>query len=132
MNFKFDPKRIQLNLLILISVFAMFSFGIVPMLIGYVVSSALAYLVSMIYVKRELNHYIKHQLSDFTSSLIFGSIFGLALWLIHFLISNKYLLLSTQLITGGILYLLYIRLFYADTFFNVRNKIFSTAKSLIK
>jgi len=115
--------------LILTSVFVSFQYGIIAMLVGYVISCTIAYLISILYLKKDLNHFIKHQISDFVNSMIFGATLALLLWLIHFLISNKYILLSTQLLSGVIAYLLFIRFFYTNTFFSVRNQLLLSIKS---
>jgi len=115
--------------LILTSVFVSFQYGIIAMLLGYVISCTIAYLISILYLKKDLNHFIKHQISDFVNSMIFGATLALLLWLIHFLISNKYILLSTQLLSGVIAYLLFIRFFYTNTFFSVRNQLLLSIKS---
>ena len=115
--------------LILISVFISFQYGIIAMLVGYVISCTIAYLISILYLKKDLNHFIKHQLSDFVNSLLFGAGLALVLWIFHFIISNKYVLLTTQLLIGSIIYIIFIRFFYKDTFFKVRSQLLLSIKS---
>lgn len=115
--------------MILASVLICFHYGIIAMLTGYVIACFIAYLVSILYLKKDLNHFIKHQLSDFVMTLIFGASLGFFLWLFHFFITNNYVLLSSQLVSGGIVYLLVIRFFYKDTFFKVRDQLLMSTKS---
>jgi len=115
--------------LIIASVLVSFRFGIVAMLVGYVISCAIAYLVSVLYLKKDLHHYIKHQLSDFVNSMLFGAGMAFGIWLIQFLISNKYFLLSTQLVCAAIIYFGYIRFFQTETYYKVLNQVQSSIKS---
>jgi len=116
--------------LIIASVLVSFQFGIIAMLVGYAISCAIAYLISVLYLKKDLHHYIKHQLSDFVNSMLFGVGIAFVIWLIQFLISNKYFLLSTQLVCAAIIYFGYIRLFQTDTYYKALDQVQSSLKSL--
>lgn len=102
--------------LILASVLVCFKFGISAMLIGYVVASYISYLISILYLKREINHYIKHQISDFIKPLLIGIAIGVCCYAVSFLINNTYILLAVQLLTAFVLYLLSIKLFYNEIY----------------
>jgi len=102
--------------LILLSVVACFSFGIISMLWGYIFASTLAYLISILYLKTELKHYIKHQMLDFLGCFIVGLIIALSAFSLSYLITNNHILLVSQLITSTLLYVLCIRYFYKDLY----------------
>lgn len=100
------------KVLILISVFALFSFGIIALLWGYVVASTIAYLISILYLKKDLQHFVKHQISDFIGTLGFGILIGICAYGLSFLIQDMKLLLASQIVLSAILYFLGIRLFF--------------------
>lgn len=102
--------------LILLSVVLSFHFGIVAMLWGFAFSSFVAYAVSTLYLKKELTHYIKHQFRDFTQTILIGIFIAAATFSLSYLIQNNYILLASQIILAGILYLLSIKLFFSDLF----------------
>ena len=94
--------------LIVISVLVCFQYGIPMMLIGYIFACFTSYLVSVFYLKKHSNHYVKHQLFDILPNLILGVTLGLIAFSFSFLISNYYLLLATQGTTVLVLYISYI------------------------
>ncbi len=98
--------------LILISVFVCFQWGIMPMLAGYIVSCYAAYGISMFFIKSNLTHYIRHQITDFAGYIGIGILVAACNFGISFLISDYYLLLTAQLVVSGILYLICMKLFY--------------------
>ena len=102
--------------LILLSVFFSFKFGIISMLWGYVLASTLAYLISILCLKTELKHYIKHQIFDFFGCIGVGSIVAICAFSLSYFIDNNHLLLISQIILSCILYLLCIRLLYIDLY----------------
>ena len=104
------------KILILISVFSMFNFGINAMLWGYAVSSAIALSVAIFYLKKNLNHYIKHQFVDFTGTIVFGLIIALASFCLTFFIHNLKFLFFLQVTTTGIIYFLGVKLFYKELY----------------
>lgn len=98
--------------LILLSVVICFDFGIFPMLWGYAIATFIAYLVSILYLKSNITHYIKHQISDFTGSIIVGVFIALCDYGLSFLIQNNHILLASQVLLSAILYFFCIKLFY--------------------
>lgn len=102
--------------LILLSVVICFDFGIFPMLWGYALASFIAYLVSILYLKSNITHYIKHQISDFTGSIIVGVFIAICDFGLSFLIQNNYILLVSQVLLSAILYFFCIKLFYNDLY----------------
>jgi len=102
--------------LILLSVVLCFNFGVIAMLWGYAMACFIAYLISILYLKKDLKHYIRHQLADFLGCVSIGLVIAACAYGLSFLIYNNYLLLATQIILSGILYILSIRLFYTELY----------------
>jgi len=102
--------------LILVSVFLMFKVGIIGLLWGYVVSSTIAYLVAVLYLKKELSHFIKHQLFDFIGTILFGIILALVIFSLKFLINDLIVLFVTQIAVTVIIYFLGVKLFYKEIY----------------
>lgn len=102
--------------LILLSVAVCFHFGIIAMLWGYVLACYMAYFISILFLKKDLNHFIKHQIYDYIGSIGIGLFIAACDYSISFLIHNYHLLLGTQVLISGILYILSIKLFYRDLF----------------
>lgn len=104
--------------LILLSVVICFHFGIIYMLWGYAFSCFIAYLISILYLKSNLNHFIKHQITDFIGCISIGVVIAVCAFGLSFLIHNNYFLLSVQIMLSGILYLLSIKLFFKELYNN--------------
>ena len=115
---------------ILLSVVICFKFGFIAMLWGYVMACSLAFLISTIYIKQELGHYLKHQISDFTTTILIGVFIAICAYGLSFLIKNNHLLLASQIAISGLLYLLSIKLFfnnlYAEVFQFIKKKVATT------
>lgn len=125
--------RIELikKALILVSVFICFQWGIMMMLVGYILACYIAFGISILYIKKDLKHYIKHQIVDFLGYLVIGIVIAASNFGISFLIENIYLLLFTQLAVSGIIYLGCIRVFYNELFTQALNFVLSQ-KNLFK
>jgi teichuronic acid exporter len=102
--------------LILSSVFICFHFGIIAMLVGYVFACFISFVISILYLKKDLNHYIKNQLSDFISCIGVGLFIAACDFGLSFLIHNNHVLFGAQIVTSGILYILSIKLFYKELY----------------
>jgi len=102
--------------LILLSVVLCFRFGIIAMLWGYVMACFIAYVISILYLKTDLKHYIKHQITDFIGCIGIGIGIAACDFALSFLIHNNHLLLGIQVITSGILYIFSIKLFYKELY----------------
>ena len=109
--------------LILLSVFFCFRWGIIAMLTGYIAACFVAYVISMFFVKNNLNHYIKHQISDFLGCIGIGLLIAGVNFGISQLIENIYILLTMQLVASGVIYLVSVRFFYNPLFQQVLNLI---------
>lgn len=102
--------------LILLSVAICFHYGIIAMLWGYVFACFMAYIISILYIKTDLNHFIKHQINDYIGSIVVGLIIAACDYSLSFFIQNFHLLLGTQIILSAILYISSIYLFYNDLY----------------
>lgn len=105
------------KILILLSVIVSFHFGIISMLWSYVIACFIAYLISILYLKKDLNHFIKHQLNDFIVCIIIGIIISICAYGFSFFIHNNYLLLGIQISFSSIFYVLSIK-FIQPTLYN--------------
>lgn len=101
---------------ILLSVVICFKFGFMAMLWGYVIACFIAFLISTIYLKKELQHYFKHQMVDFSTTIIIGVLIAICAFGLSFIIKNNHLLLGSQIAVSAILYLLSIKLFFNDLY----------------
>ena len=102
---------------IVLSVIICFKFGFIVMLWGYVTACIFSFLISTVYLKRDLNHFFKHQFLDFIGCILIGVASAFCAYILSSFISNNRVLLATQIITSAILYILSIKLFFND-FFN--------------
>lgn len=109
--------------LILLSVVISFRFGIFAMLLGNVFANFVSYLMSVLFLKNNLNHYIKHQIADFTSCVFVAFFIAFCAFSLSFVIENYYLLLASQILLSIILYVAVIKLFY--------NEIYSKSKDYV-
>lgn len=109
------------KVLTLLSVVICFQYGIIAMLWGYVFSCFISYLVSVLYLKSNIEHFVKHQINDFLGCLAVGLIIALCVFGISFLISNFYLLFALQILLAITLYIICIKLFYNDLYNSVLN-----------
>lgn len=105
---------------ILLSVVICFKFGFIAMLWGYVLSSFFAFVVSTVYLKIELKHFLKHQMLDFVNCIVVGIIIAVCVYCLSLFISNSQILLATQIILSAILYFLIIYFFYNDLYTEIK------------
>jgi len=113
--------RIELikKALILLSVVICFNFGFIVMLWGYILACFIAYLMSILYIKSDLNHYVKHQLFDFLGCIGIGTFIAICAFGLSFLINNNHVLLGSQIILSAILYIFSIKLFFNDLYIQI-------------
>ena len=102
--------------LILVSLLFTFSFGIITMLWGYAAASIISYLISIIYLKKEITHYIKHQVLDFIQSFIFGLLIAALITIIGLATDKSILILPIQITAAAIVYILILKQFYNDLY----------------
>jgi O-antigen/teichoic acid export membrane protein len=109
------------KILILISILVFFKFGIIAMLFGYIIVSFIAFLISIYSLKKEIGHFIKHQIDDILFSFLIGFVIAIIIYLLSYLFKNDYLLLVSQVIVSALLYIIGVRLFFKELFVNVVN-----------
>jgi O-antigen/teichoic acid export membrane protein len=108
--------------LILISLVFCFQYGISSMLIGLIIATYLSYFISIVYIRKVLALKLRSQFSDILPNLLLSILLGGVTAIFAYLsISNNLLLVSIQIVTAGIMYLLMVRFIYPEIFFNALN-----------
>ena len=97
------------KILIIFSVFFSFKFGVITMLWGYVMASFIAYLISVIYIKRDITHYIKNQITDLFPAFSIGLLTAIPAYLLSYVIVNNYLLISVQFVVVLCIYVFSVK-----------------------
>lgn len=95
--------------LILLSVLFCFQFGVITMLWGYVLASFVAHLISVVYVKRDIQHFIKNQITDLFPGFLVGLFTAIPAFLLSFVISNNHLLILAQFVIVSIIYVFSVK-----------------------
>ncbi len=116
--------RIELikKTLILISLGVCFQYGISKMLIGLIIATYLSYFISIIYIKKVLGLKLHSQFADILPNLLLSILLGCVIGALAYVsISSNLLLVSVQIVTAGIIYLLIVRFIYPEIFFNALN-----------
>lgn len=102
------------KIFISISIIACFPFGIKIMLAGFVAANYLAYLFSMVSIKRSLNHFYRHQIGDLLKTLFISACIGAITWFINYLdIKTIYKLIIQTIVFLG-LYWVAIKIFFPN------------------
>lgn len=114
--------------LILISIIICFQWGIKAMLIGFIAANFVSYLFSMIYIKKSLFHYFRHQLSDLTSRLFIAILCGTMIFLLSNLNLSTTLLLLIQSFVFLLIYLILNRFIFPNEFKEILQKILSMTR----
>lgn len=122
-----SKKTLQLELikkgLIIISILLCFAYGIISMLIGFVIASFISYVVSMAFIKKNLKYLFKQQLSDICPSLFvatFVSSFIFLLKKMPFIENNFFILLIIQSIVAFIIYIILLFIFKKELFNKIK------------
>lgn len=118
-NLTFKLELIK-KALILASVLACFRFGIITMLWGYVLACFISYLVSVVYIKKVIRHYIKNQITDLFSGLLIGTLIAIVAYSLSFVIINNYLLLFAQLVVAVCVYIIVVKKIQPELYNQVR------------
>jgi O-antigen/teichoic acid export membrane protein len=114
--------------LILISIIICFQWGIKAMLIGFIAANFVSYLFSMIYIKKSLFHYFRHQLSDLTSRLFIAILCGTMIFLLSNLNLSTTLQLLIQSFVFLLIYLILNRFIFPNEFKEILQKILSRTR----
>jgi O-antigen/teichoic acid export membrane protein len=119
-------KSLQLELikkgLIVISIFVCFIYGIVTMLIGFVIANYIAYGVSMFFIRENLDYKFKQQFLDIFPSFIVSILVSAVIFLVKgFLPSHEFwILLIIQTAIALTIYFLIVFIFYNTLFQRIR------------
>jgi len=118
--------------LILLSVVSLFSLGSKIMIAGYVLACWIGYFITMVEVKREINHYWKNQLKDILPAAGIGLLIALIIKAISFLHLTDIVLLIIEMAVAGIIYIISIRLFYRNIYATISSLATKTIKTLLR
>lgn len=94
---------------ILISIVICFRWGIIAMLIGYALVNWLVFFISMLLIKKHVEHYWRNQLTDILPGIIIGVLAAALSFSLSFIIPHQLLLLVVQGIAAVALYVFYIK-----------------------
>lgn len=111
-------------ILISIVVSLWLNWGIMVMLLFYIGACWLAYLLSAVAIKKETNHYFRHQILDIMHGVMAGIIVGAGVYAASAALENKYATFTLQIVTAMILFAAYQSLF--------NSKMIDEAKHLIQ
>lgn len=114
--------------LITLSVLCCFHFGIMGLLLGYVLSCFISYLISNYYIKKDIHISIKSQLIDLFPNILIGAALAIIASSVSLFITQPVLLLSCQLATVASLYLIIIKLTQPNLFRQVNRIIHDKVK----
>ena len=107
--------------LIMVSILTCFSFGIETMLTGFILANWLAYVISMISIKKTLKHFYRHQVGDMIRILLIAFFTGVMVWLFHFISLGPQVMLLTQGISFIMLYFVVLKVFYPESLNDIKN-----------
>lgn len=111
------------KILILFSIVACFSFGIEAMLAGFIVANVMAYLISMVSVKKLLNHCYRHQVTDIIKTLSLALIAGVLVSTYNYIVTGYSLKLLLQGVSYVVIFIISLKLLYPDKFREFRELI---------
>jgi len=102
--------------LIVISIIICLKYGIIALLAGFCLANWISTFISILSIKRELNHFWKNQLKDIFPAILIGGLIASIAALLSLTISNLYLLLIVQLVVSAIIYVFMIKLMFPELF----------------
>ena len=111
--------------LIIASVVICIQFGIIELLVGFAIANWISTIISVFAIKKEIQHFWKHQLSDILPSLFIGLIIAIASLSLMQIIHIKLLLLILQILISAIIYVISVRYIYPALYKSVINQITS-------
>jgi teichuronic acid exporter len=98
------------KILIVLSVLLCFQMGILAMLWGYAAACTIAFMYSILAIKKHTNYYITHQIKDLIPSVSYSIILAFLAYALSFYFENLYLLLASQITLVGSIYILLLRI----------------------
>jgi O-antigen/teichoic acid export membrane protein len=124
-----SKKSLQLELikkgLILLSIFVCFLYGIIIMLIGFVLANYISYGVSMFFVKKNLSYQLKRQFLDIFPSFVVSILVSTIVFLLKGIITsnNLLILLLLQSTVALVIYIILIYIFENVFFQKIKSHI---------
>ena len=108
------------KILIVIAIAVTYRWGIIAMIYGQIATSCLAYFLNAYYTGKMLDYPITEQIQDLIPSLALAGIMGVGVYALKYTpIVNQLTLLSTQIMTGVVLYALFCYIFRTSSFMEV-------------
>jgi O-antigen/teichoic acid export membrane protein len=133
-----SKESLQLELikkgLILLSIFVCFIYGIITMLIGFVLANFIAYGVSMFFIRKSLAYQLRQQFFDIFPSLMISILVSIIVFLSKGIVHHHMLiLLLLQVTIAFVIYILFVYVFDNNLFQKVttyiRNGILKNTRS---
>lgn len=120
-------KKIILIPIILTTV----NYGIIHMIYGLILFSIIEYFINSYYTKNIIHYTIKDQFKDFIPFFLLAFLTFIGMLAITYLISNLYLMLIIQIITGVLVFICVNETIKLSEYLTIKNKIFATLKNRI-
>jgi O-antigen/teichoic acid export membrane protein len=123
-----SKKSFQLELIkkgfILLSIFVCFIYGIITMLIGFVLANFIAYGVSMFFIRKSLTYHLRQQFFDIFPSLMVSLLVSIIVFLAKGIVHHHMLiLLLLQVTIALIIYILFVYVFDNNLFLKIKTYI---------
>tara|TARA_B110000211_G_C14082685_1_gene555314 strand:+ start:1714 stop:3162 length:1449 start_codon:yes stop_codon:yes gene_type:complete len=117
--------------IIIVTIFISYRFGIITMIIGQIINSFIAFYLYSFYIGKLLNYPFLSQIRDIFPALSISVTMGVLTFLLKFLnIENQLLLLTIQISSGVIIYILLCYFTKLESFMNILNMIRTKTKFL--
>jgi O-antigen/teichoic acid export membrane protein len=94
--------------------------GIKAMIIGMIILSFSAYFLNAYFSGKLIGYSVKDQIWDVFPSFCVAFVMALSIWMISFLITSPFLLISIQVLTGAAIVTLLSNLFQLNEFFEIK------------
>mgnify|MGYP006102132409 CR=1 FL=1 len=116
----FSKIEIADKVLVITSIAVSFRFGIIAMIYGQILCSLISYSINGYYTGKLLNHSLYSQIKDIAPNFFISFLMGLLIYSVKYLsIDNHLLLLTTQIILGGISYVSFCFIFKISAFMEI-------------
>ncbi|MFV1450192.1 lipopolysaccharide biosynthesis protein [Maribacter sp. HS] len=118
-------KKIILIPIILVTV----NYGIVYMIYGLITFSIIEYFINSFYTRKIINYNLKNQLKDFLPFFTIAIVTFVSMLSITYFLSDIYLMLFIQLITGVIVFISINEIIKPMEYLTIKNKLLSILKN---
>jgi len=108
------------KILILLSVVVSFRYGVISMLWGYAAASFIAYLLSVFYIKHDIQHFIKNQITDLIPAFTIGLLTAIPVYLMSYVFQNAYILIGVQFAMVLIIYIFSVKVIQPEVYTKMR------------